>query len=163
MLLHVHCYKINKASGKATFLMYSLRNMLCFHLPLPPRIQSFVLFLAQSPPPSKKTATVNQPLVTIVIFNKIYLAHIKVFLLKHIFVLQVILPGGANLLFLLIEKTKTKTKKTVKAKSYPPSTSCLYIPIPPLLLPPLQVTWIVGFVPIQHGSLFFQAIFMLPK
>lgn len=64
--------------------MYSLRNMLCFHLPLPPRIQSFVLFLAQSPPPSKKTATVNWPLVTTIIFNKIYLAHIKVYLLKHI-------------------------------------------------------------------------------
>ena len=108
MLLHVHCYKINKASGEATFLMYSLRNMLCLHSPLPPRIQSFVLFLAQSPPPSKKTATVNRPLVTTVIFNKIYLAHIKVYLLKHIFVLQVILPGGANLLFLLIEKKKKK-------------------------------------------------------
>ena len=159
MLLHVHCYKINKASGEATFLMYSLRNMLCLHSPLPPRIQSFVLFLAQSPPPSKKTATVNRPLVTTVIFNKIYLAHIKVYLLKHIFVLQVILPGGANLLFLLIEKKKKK----VKAKACPPATSCLYIPIPPLLLPPLQVTWIVGFVPIQHGSLLFQAIFMLPK
>ena len=86
MLLHVHCHKINKASGEAAFLMYSLRNMLCLHLPLSPRIQSFVLFLAQSLPPSKKTATVNWPLVTTVIFNKIYLAHIKVYLLKHIFV-----------------------------------------------------------------------------
>lgn len=139
--------------------MYSLRNMLCLHLPLPPRIQSFVLFLAQSPPPSKKTATVNWPLVTTIIFNKIYLAHIKVYLLKHIFVLQVILPGGANLLFLLIEKKKN----TAKANSCPPTVSCLYIPSPPLLLPPLQVNWIAGFVPIQHGFLLFQAVFVLPK
>lgn len=97
--------------------MYSLRNMLCLHLPLPPRIQSFVLFLAQSPPPSKKTATVNWPLVTTIIFNKIYLAHIKVYLLKHIFVLQVILPGGANLLFLLIEKKKNSKSKFMSSHS----------------------------------------------
>lgn len=42
-----------------------------------------------------------------------YLAHAKVYLLKHIFVLQVNLPGGANLLFLLI---KIKKKKHSKSK-----------------------------------------------
>lgn len=160
MLLYVHCYKINKASGEATFLMYSLRNMLCLHLPLPPRIQSFVLFLAQSPPPSKKTATVNWPLVTTIIFNKIYLAHIKVYLLKHIICFTGYFARRCKSAFPTNWKKK---KKPAKAKSCPPTVSCLYIPSPPLLLPPLQVTWIAGFVPIQHGFLLFQAVFVLPK
>lgn len=60
---------------------------------------------------SNSSILLNQPLDTTVIFNKLYLAHAKVYLLKHIFILQATLPEGANLLFLLIEKKKKKTQQ----------------------------------------------------
>lgn len=93
MLLHKHCSDINKAIREASFGMQSLGNTLSPALPVPLKNAVTICRVVFSTActtfykASHSSILVHRLLVTTVIFNKIYLAHVKVYLLKHVVVL----------------------------------------------------------------------------